>query len=134
MTAAIGQERCTEKTKFAAIKSSFRSFYFYFQVKGVCFFLLNTTEMLYKLYSSESVPSPSSSVNVTMKILIELRTLFLGLLVEKRWLILLSYPNHAKLKPFAEQRQYIKPARNSQAPGIEPATIRSDVIGLPVQN
>ena len=35
---AMGQERCTEKTKFA-IKSSFRSFYLYFQVKGVCFFL-----------------------------------------------------------------------------------------------
>ena len=64
MTAAIGQERCTEKTKFA-IKSSFRSFYFYFQVKGVCFFLLNTTEMLYKLYSAETVSSPSSSLNVT---------------------------------------------------------------------
>ena len=88
MTAAIEQERCTENTKFAR-KSSSRSFYFYFQVKGVCFFLLNTTEMLYKLYSSESVPSPSSSVNVTMKRLIELRTRYLGLPVEKIPLFLL---------------------------------------------
>ena len=83
--------------------------------------------MLYKLYSAESVPSPSSSVNVTKKILIELRTLFLGLLVQKRSLFLLSHLSQAKLQPFAQQRQYIKPAHNSQASGIEPVTIPSDV-------